>query len=191
MAKTKVSPIKRLSIPRLELCGAVIVTRLLKHVSNILQVPLSKTFAWMVSSIVLHWLLGNPKRFKTFVGNRVAKITEAMPPNCWRHVSSKHNPVDCVSRGLLPSELIDHQLWWKGPHWLMLESSRWPELSVLTDPPPQGMDICLVASSNIVKPVVTSEHYSNYARLIRVTAWLLRFATRCKDRAAITRWCKN
>ena len=73
MAKTKVSPIKRLSIPRLELCGAVIVTRLLKHVSNILQVPPSKTFAWTHSSIVLHWLLGNPKRFKTFVGNRVAR----------------------------------------------------------------------------------------------------------------------
>ena len=110
-----------------------------------------------------------------------------MLPNHWRHVSSEHNPADCASRGLLPSELIDHQLWWKGPHWLMLESSRWPELSVLTDTPPQGgMEMCLVTSINVVEPVVHSEHYSNYARLVRVTAWLLRFATRCKDRAAIT-----
>ena len=173
MARTKVSPIKQLSIPRLEFCGAVVVTRLLKHVSNIHQLPPSKTFAWTDSSIVLHWLSGNPKRFKMFVGNRVAEITAAMPPNRWRHVPSEHNPADCASRGLLPSELIDHQLWWKEPHWLMLESSRWPELSVLTDPPPQGMEMCLVASINVVELVVPSEHYSNYARLVRVTAWLL------------------
>ena len=70
MSKTKVSPIKRLSIPRLELCGAQILSRLLTHVKDILQIPMSHVFAWTDSTIVLNWLSGSPRRFKTYVGNR-------------------------------------------------------------------------------------------------------------------------
>ena len=60
MSKTKVSPIKRLSIPRLELCGAQVLSRLLNHIKGILQVPLSNIFAWTDSTIVLNWLSGVP-----------------------------------------------------------------------------------------------------------------------------------
>ena len=56
MSKTKVLPIKRLSIPRLELCGAQILARLLIHVKDVLQLPMSQVFAWTDSIIVLNWL---------------------------------------------------------------------------------------------------------------------------------------
>ena len=69
MSKTRVSPIKRISIPRLELCGAQVLARLLTHVKEILQIPMSHVFAWTDSTIVLNWLSGNPRRFKTYVGN--------------------------------------------------------------------------------------------------------------------------
>ena len=114
-SKTKVAPIKRLTIPRLELCGAQLLAQLLHHVRLVLDIPLNRSYAWTDSTIVLRWLVGSPKRFKTYVGNRVSNIVELLGPEHWRHVSGVDNPADCASRGLFPSELIDHNLWWEGP----------------------------------------------------------------------------
>ena len=127
LSKTKVAPIKRLTIPRLELCGAQLLARLLHHVRIVLNIPLDKSYAWTDSTIVLHWLVGSPRRFKTYVGNRVSNIVELLGPERWHHVSGLDNPADCASRGLFPSELIDHSLWWNGPEWLKLPSSSWPD----------------------------------------------------------------
>ncbi len=71
--------------------------------------------------------MGNPRRFKTYLGNRVSHIVELISPECWGHVEGKENPADCASRGLLPSELLGQSLWWNGPNWLKLNVDEWPK----------------------------------------------------------------
>ncbi|GFX34724.1 integrase catalytic domain-containing protein [Trichonephila clavipes] len=117
-SKSRVAPIKSLTIPRLELCAAVLLAKLMKRVVAALQLETAELYLWSDSMIVLAWLRKEPMDLKTFVQNRVAKIQELYPNQLWRHVPSDQNPADLVSRGVDPDKPLQQNLWFNGPTFL-------------------------------------------------------------------------
>ena len=185
-SKTKVSPIRRLTIPRLELCGAHLLSKLLHHIRDVLCVPLQDVFGWTDSSIVLSWMSGNPRRFKTYVGNRISCIIDQIPPERWRHVKGVENPADCCSRGIFPAELAQHDLWWKGPPWLSLPSTEWPSRQFAptqSEADEETRELCSLTIVRQRNPIIPYDRFSSFIRLKRVTAWMFRFVNNCRRKS--------
>ena len=179
-AKTKVTRLKPPTIPRLELEGAVLLTKLLTKTAAILNIPPEDWHAWTDSAIVLCWLSGKPAEWKTFVTNRISFILQATSPVMWKHVPTADNPADCASRGMMPKELLHHTLWWEGPAWLSEDPvpiPRQPARGTLVMPERRAAHALLTHSSIATEIGNIS---TNYHTILAVAAWCLRFYNRIK-----------
>ncbi|GFS97487.1 integrase catalytic domain-containing protein [Trichonephila clavipes] len=117
-SKSRVAPIRVISIPRLELCACVLLAQLAKKIRSTLRLNISDIVLHTDSTIALAWLNTPANRLKTFVANRVAKVQELTEGFQRNHVPSVLNPTDLVSRGLRPCDLPNLRLWWHGPQFL-------------------------------------------------------------------------
>ncbi|KRX87039.1 hypothetical protein T4E_1061 [Trichinella pseudospiralis] len=118
MSKTRIAPVKRVTVPRLKLMAALITARLIAFVKTSLEMKFSKVAYWTDSQIALRWIQGDSYRWKSFVGNRVESILELTDAQWWRHCSTTDNPADILTRGCRMKDLVSNNLWWHGPHWL-------------------------------------------------------------------------
>ncbi|XP_064631625.1 uncharacterized protein LOC135489924 [Lineus longissimus] len=196
-SKSRVAPLKILSIPRLELQGALLAARLGKTLEDELKLRIDRKIHWTDSQIVLKYLNNGAKRFKPFVANRVAEILDITDGPDWRHVATNLNPADCSTRGLPVKSLTPESLWFQGPTFLSEAEENWPNSDIEPshdldpeDPEVKKSETLRAAMYNLavdqpektdqpgpqhdLTPLIVPEDYSTLKPLLRRTAWIQR-----------------
>ena len=124
-----------MTVPRLELMGAILGLRLTQRLIPILEIPMSMVTFYSDSTDVLWWIRGHGRDFRSFIANRIGEIQMSTEPAQWQHVRTDENPADLCTRGATPSESVsNHCLWWNGPKWLLEDKSGWPKMQIGTRP---------------------------------------------------------
>ena len=136
---------------------------------------------WCDSTIALTWIQ-SPFRYETFIANRVQKVQEFSNDYIWDHVDSQTNAADVLSRGIAPSLLKSHDLWWKGPHWLHSNWEPWSSKIIFLPIPDLKLGVKKTELYSYVQVAILKfdlfVKYSSLTKLIRVTAYMMRFAHR-------------
>lgn len=183
MAKSRLSPIKDISIPRLELLGVLIGTRLLKFVKEELKLNV-KVHLWSDSQCTLAWLK-TEKVLPRFILNRVKEIKEF---NAILHyVPSTENPADMASRGTDVKKLKTASMWWTGPSFLQKSEEYWPKWDKPDKVAELPSDTVTQMKVEVVKigPFIDWNRFSSWNSLLRTVAWICRFTRNCKRNSKI------
>uniref|UniRef100_A0A1X7UEA9 DUF5641 domain-containing protein n=1 Tax=Amphimedon queenslandica TaxID=400682 RepID=A0A1X7UEA9_AMPQE len=181
-SKTRVAPLKSLTIPRLELLGAFLLARLINCVHEALreELKLLPSRCYTDSQVALYWIQGERKEWKPFVCNRVKEIRKLIPSEQWSHCNGKQNPADIPCRGMSVEELRECTLWWEGPKDLGAEKNICDQMpgECLDEMRASERRECnlLMASENIgITNIINIKRYSVYSQLISVTGYVLQF----------------
>ncbi|GFS50519.1 integrase catalytic domain-containing protein [Trichonephila clavipes] len=195
-SKSRVAPIRVISIPRLELCACVLLAQLVKKIHSTLRLNISDIVLHTDSTIALAWLNTPANRLKTFVANRVTKVQELTEGFQWNHVPSVLNPADLVSRGLRPCDLPNLRLWWHGPQFLEKgklsseETSLSPvkeceyskELKTGSSSDIITSSVCV--STNCVSSILSTllRKSNSYMKIVRIFSYVIRFSNNVNKR---------
>lgn len=182
-AKTRLVPEnKKLTLPRLELCGAHLLSSLMQKIVQALHGREIKIYGWTDSTAVLGWIQGNINRWTPFVANRIRQIKDVIISDNWYYIKSADNPADCASRGITTAQLKQHHLWWNGPQFLpKFDESLVAKRSIyVTDQEERKIKQSNVIvgphSDDVIQHIL--HRNSDMARAVRILAWVLRITRR-------------
>ena len=191
IGKSRLAPLKAVTIPRMELSAAVVATRLDKMMRQELNLAIDESTFWTDSTCVLRYIENESRRFQTFVANRVSKIHDASKPSQWRYVSTNLNPADDTSRGLTTTEILENERWLMGPAFLRKSIEHWPSQD-LSNSEIQENDpelkkavtpLVMAANKNDIQNTMCKrfEKFSSWEGLKKAIAWIVRYKRRLRE----------
>ena len=188
-SKSRLSPSKDLTIPRLELMGCLLLAKLMVVVQNAirLEVDVKDVYYWMDSQIALWWIKRFDKVWKIWVQNRVDKIRKITSTDNWFYVPTNLNPADITTRDNIKN-FNENKLWWNGPEYLYSNKNDWPSQQYLIPSNVATEEKVITTNINVVKDisnvnigeVIQIERFSSFKKLLRVTGYVLRFVQNLK-----------
>ena len=194
-SKTRVAPLKELTIPGLELLSTVLLARLVNSVTEALstELCLEEPICYTDSMIAYHWIRGLDKGWRPFVQNRTNEIRKLVPPDRWRHCPGSSNPADIPSRGLTLSELANSHLWFHGPDWLVEHNFEEDDSNIHEIPNECLAELQTKATFNLlnarpcgIAEIIDLKAKSDIDHLLRVTAYVLLFIRRLRGSSAVS-----
>lgn len=185
-AKSKVAPSKTvITLARMELCANVVLARVMKVVidSYSSRCQIANVYAFTDSTVALAWIHSCPTRWQTFVANRISKIHNELNPRHFHHIRGKENPADCLSRGMTPSQLLKHPLWFNGPKFCQMPVSEWPvhkfdPTNLETEIPEVKVSVLATTANKLeIIPIFyeLASKVSSWSKLLRIIVYVLRF----------------
>ncbi|XP_026315040.1 uncharacterized protein LOC113226570 isoform X1 [Hyposmocoma kahamanoa] len=189
-SKSRINPLqkKSMTVPRLELNAALLLSKLVTKVYNSLKLKIyiKAVHLFSDSKIVLAWLNTEIAKLQAYVGNRVNVIRQNTDKWNWLYVNTNENPADLISGGVQPGDLGDNNLWWRGPQFLQCSTYEFSAAACYEAPLATDLSEfqpCLAFSSNFAcQSIDPLEHVfgrlyklSDINKMIRLLAYILRF----------------
>ena len=186
LGKTKVAPPHGHTIPRLELCAAVLAVEIAEIVVDQLSLTNEDVRYYTDSRVVLGYINNKTRRFYVYVCNRVERILRTAQSEQWTYISTHQNPADSGTRCLQAAEL-QQSTWLLGPSHLHLSGETSHDSFPLIDPDEDNEIRPTVKSMKSKFQICSSlgsqrfERFSSWRRLVEAIAFLQQKARLCKQ----------
>ena len=184
MGKSRVSPLKPTTVPRLELTAATVSVKIAAMLVEELDIPEMKVYFWIDNKVVLGYIYNERRRFRIFVANRVQIIDQYSNKEQWRYVDTKENPSDLASRGASPRDTEKLDIWLNGPYFLRENNEWWKNAQTDVEIKEDDKEVKKELKVNAIQVKEHSvletleERISSWNKMKRVIVWIHRYASK-------------